>query len=225
MPVLPCKLEGNSGFKWGDGGVCFTGDDARERAEAVGRAIHARQARSGQVGKFVEILIEEEVAKLGRDELLAALDVLPEEIEEEESGEVVTFQARLPITKIDEEQRLVFGFASIVEKDGVEVFDLEGDAIAVDEIETAAYEFLEKSRVAGRMHESTGEGHVVESFVLTKEKAEAMRSSGVLKGDFAAAGWWVGFRVTDDEVWEEVKKGDLPMFSIGGAAERVPEEA
>ena len=38
MPLMEC---GEGGYKWGDGGVCFTGPDAKERAAAVGRAIAA----------------------------------------------------------------------------------------------------------------------------------------------------------------------------------------
>ena len=32
--------------------------------------------------------------------------------------------------------------------------------------------------------------------------------------------WWIGFKVTDDEVWEKVKDGTYPMFSIEGEAVR-----
>lgn len=27
-------------------------------------------------------------------------------------------------------------------------------------------------------------------------------------------GWWIGFKVTDDEVWEKVKDGAYPMFPL-----------
>jgi hypothetical protein len=217
MPILPCRRDGEDGYKWGEGGVCFTGPGARRRAETVGRSIEARRARDGSVGKLEVLLMEEEVSKLSEEELDAALEILPEL-----GDELVPFQAELEISKVDEEQRIVFGFASIVEKEGEEVLDLQGDLISVAELEKAAYEFLENSREGSRMHEPAGQAHAVESFVVTREKAEAMRAGGVLKGDFAAAGWWVGFRVTDDSLWQEVKRGRLPMFSIGGVAQRVP---
>ncbi|MCK5603205.1 DUF2213 domain-containing protein [Candidatus Pacearchaeota archaeon] len=38
MPLMEC---GEGGYKWGDGGVCFTGPGSREKALAVGRAIAA----------------------------------------------------------------------------------------------------------------------------------------------------------------------------------------
>lgn len=34
-------------------------------------------------------------------------------------------------------------------------------------------------------------------------------------------GWWIGFQVTDADVWEKVKDGTYSMFSIEGKAERV----
>ena len=34
-------------------------------------------------------------------------------------------------------------------------------------------------------------------------------------------GWWIGFLVTDEDVWEKVKDGTYTMFSIEGEAERV----
>lgn len=33
-------------------------------------------------------------------------------------------------------------------------------------------------------------------------------------------GWWIGFRVTDPDVWDKVKSGEYPMFSIEGEAVR-----
>jgi hypothetical protein len=39
-------------------------------------------------------------------------------------------------------------------------------------------------------------------------------------------GWWIGFKVLDQDVWEKVKSGEYPMFSIEGEAirEEVPDE-
>ena len=38
--------------------------------------------------------------------------------------------------------------------------------------------------------------------------------------DLVPEGWWIGFKVTDDEVWKKVKDGTYPMFSIEGEAVR-----
>ena len=43
MPVKQCQANGVSGYKWGDEGKCYTGPDARAKAEAQGAAIEAAQ--------------------------------------------------------------------------------------------------------------------------------------------------------------------------------------
>ncbi|UCC71363.1 MAG: hypothetical protein JSV86_13325, partial [Gemmatimonadota bacterium] len=119
------------------------------------------------------------------------------------------------VAKVDEDQRLVFGWASIIENDdGTPLVDLQGDIITPDALEKAAYRFVLDSRKAGEMHQRTdGIGRLVESFVLTPEKAAAL---GIDK----RSGWWVGFKIDDDSTWAEVKKGSFRMFSIGGKAIR-----
>ena len=118
------------------------------------------------------------------------------------------------IVKADEDQRLLFGWASVVEKDGALVTDSQGDQISPAELEHAAYDFVIRARIAGDMHEKVGTGHLVESMVFTAEKQEAL---GI---DLALQGWWVGFKIEDDRVWDLIKSGDRPMFSIGGIAQR-----
>jgi hypothetical protein len=45
MPLKTCSAGGKSGYKWGDGGKCFTGPDAKEKALAQGRAIEANKKK------------------------------------------------------------------------------------------------------------------------------------------------------------------------------------
>ena len=67
------------------------------------------------------------------------------------------------------------------------------------------------------MHERGGAAVLIESMVFTEAKLNALGiPAGVLP-----IGWWIGFRVTDPDVWEKVKDGTYPMFSIEGEAERV----
>lgn len=120
------------------------------------------------------------------------------------------------ITKVDESQNLVFGWANIVEKDGVVVTDSQGDQIDISDLEKAAYDYTLLSRQAGEMHErTTGVGDLVESMVMTVEKQKAF---GIPEGS-TPLGWWVGFKLADD-VFKSVRDGKYPMFSIGGSAVR-----
>ena len=61
------------------------------------------------------------------------------------------------------------------------------------------------------MHE-TEAGGIVASIVFTEDIQEHL---GV---DLGKVGWFGTYKVTDDEVWERVKSGDLPSFSIAGKA-------
>lgn len=118
------------------------------------------------------------------------------------------------IAKADE--HLIFGWASVAaDEDGIPVVDSEGDVIPISELEQAAYRFVEFSGSGGEMHSKMDVAKLVESFVVTPEKLATLGLIGEMP-----LGWWVGFRVTDDDVWAKIKSGVYTMFSIGGRARR-----
>lgn len=45
MPIEKCQRDGKSGYRWGKAGVCYTGSDAKRRAEIQGKAIEASKER------------------------------------------------------------------------------------------------------------------------------------------------------------------------------------
>ena len=51
MPVMPCTSGGKRGYKYGKGGKCYTGKDAKARAAKQGAAIKHSQARRGKKKK------------------------------------------------------------------------------------------------------------------------------------------------------------------------------
>lgn len=118
------------------------------------------------------------------------------------------------ITKADDDRHLVFGWASVSATEDEEIVDAQDDSIPIEELERAAYEFVEFNREGGEMHEVTGVARLIESMVFTPEKKNLLGIDGVLSG------WWVGFKVTDDDVWQKIKSGEYSMFSIGGSAKR-----
>lgn len=93
----------------------------------------------------------------------------------------------------------------------------EEDIIEPEELENAAYEYVRLYGDGGEMHERGGVAVLIESVVFTEEKMQVM---GIPEGALPA-GWWIGFKITDEEVWQKVKDGTYPMFSIEGEAERV----
>jgi hypothetical protein len=132
-------------------------------------------------------------------------------------------------TKFDDDKRLAFGWASVVSLNGEPVLDKQGDVIAPDEIEKAAYQYMLASRKGGEMHkrqtsaagvdEPVHVADIVESFVVTPEKVEKMGLPSSMP-----LGWWVGYKVHDDAAWAKVKKGDYKGFSIHGRGRRTPVE-
>lgn len=126
---------------------------------------------------------------------------------------------RFRIVKSDDEKRLAFGWANVsIKVDGEQIPDLQGDMIDTDVLEEAAYQFVELYRSGGEMHERGGVAVLVESCVFTKEKMWAI---GIPDG-LIPEGWWIGFKVLDDDVWQKVKDGEYSMFSIEGEAIRQP---
>ena len=127
----------------------------------------------------------------------------------------------LTVMKSDDDKRLVFGWANVaVRVDGEQIVDWQQDAIDTEELENAAYEYVAEFGTAGEMHRRGGIGQVIESIVFTKEKANALG----IPQDALPQGWWIGFKITDDEVWEKIKNGEYTMFSIEGRAIREPME-
>ena len=122
------------------------------------------------------------------------------------------------IQKIDDEKRLVFGWANVsIRADGEQIVDRQKDIIDPEDLEDAAYAFVELYGDGGEMHENPKVAKVVESCIFTPEKCEAI---GITQ-DKLPTGWWIGFHVLDDDVWEKVKSGEYSMFSIAGTGQRV----
>ena len=131
-------------------------------------------------------------------------------------------KGKFQIAKSDDDKMLAFGWANISMRiDGELIEDWQGDIIEPEELENAAYNFVELYRDGGEMHERGGVAVLVESVVFTAEKMAAI---GIPAGTIPV-GWWIGFKVTDPGVWAKVKDGTYPMFSIEGEAERVEVES
>ena len=134
-----------------------------------------------------------------------------------------TFTVVTEIAKFDDDEKTVFGWASITEVDGQPVVDRQGDMIDTEEMAKAAYEYVVGSRVGGHQHRRDEDGSalkvsdMIESVVFTPEKIAKMG----LPAD-TPIGWWVGYRVSDDTIWKAVRAGEITGFSIHGRGKRIP---
>ena len=125
---------------------------------------------------------------------------------------------QVAIRKRDGGRRLVLGEVYVpYDPADPTTVDSQGHAAAAGEIEQAAHAFLAASRqeCVDLQHDGlTGTGRVVESYLAKP-------------GDplFKAGAWVVGIRVTDDEAWAAIERGDITGISLAGEAELIPSES
>ncbi len=122
------------------------------------------------------------------------------------------FRLEGEILKKDESERIVWGWATVVTKNGELVTDLQGDVILPDEMERFATEYMLDSRVGKDMHAGDPTSITVHSFPLTKQLAEAF---GI---QCDCEGWIIAQKVVDDAAWAAIMSGERMAFSIGGVA-------
>lgn len=124
------------------------------------------------------------------------------------------FESRGEVTKMDDEKRIVYGYASVISKNGEPIVDRQGDIITAEELEKAASEFMLNSRVGKTMHFGEPTTTIIHSFPMTDEIKKAYQ----IESPYEA--WLIAVKVHDDATWDMVKKGELKDFSIGGVATR-----
>jgi len=102
------------------------------------------------------------------------------------------FNRFVPISKVDEEEQMVYGFAS------TPALDSQGEVVEVSALEKALPEYL-KFPTIREMHQAKAIG-------ITKEtKIESGK------------GLFIGAKIVDKDAWLKVKEGVYRAFSIGGA--------
>lgn len=127
----------------------------------------------------------------------------------------VTFKGEFcEISKDNPDYQCAYGWAYVCKKDGKDVVDHSGDIWDISEIEKTARQFVCDCRVGGESHIYKGGAVLVHSLVFTKQVQEAL---GI---DLQKEGWFVGFEVRDASLLQKIQKGELTMFSIGGAGIR-----
>ena len=115
------------------------------------------------------------------------------------------------IKKSDDEKQIAYGEVYVPEQR-----DTDGNWMTAATIEKMAHDFMENLRNAriDKNHDGeTNKGTVVESFIVRKGDP-----------DYTEGAWVVGVHVQDKDIWDQVKKGELTGFSIGGEAQLVEEE-
>ena len=152
------------------------------------------------------------------DEYLAAVRVLQKSTasviidRDMEHCDVNKSVEQAQVLKMDDEQRIVYGWASVVTEDGEPVVDTQGDVITPEEMEKMANDFMQDVRKAKAMHQGGQIGEVIHSMPLTNELMKAFDIYSDREG------WLVAFKIYDDDAWDKVRKGEFQALSIGGKA-------
>lgn len=132
------------------------------------------------------------------------------------------------IKKVDEDQRLVFGWwytardpdALVADPEHImddgTVVDHSGDTLSVEEMEKMSYAYVRDSRAGRNMHKGEPVAVLVEGVVFTPEKRAMMGIPDGILPDAAWGGWFVH----DDDTWGRIKSGELSELSFGGTGIR-----
>jgi cation transport regulator ChaB len=140
----------------------------------------------------------------------------PSYTEPSNTPQPVTFAKSIPITKVDLERRLVYGI--VLEPGDPEHVDAQGDWLKPEEIEQSCHEFMKRYRAQETkmrlQHEQDApKVSIVECYIAPADFV--LGEQAVLKGS-----WVVASHVNDEQLWEQVKAGELTGYSIGGVGER-----
>lgn len=115
----------------------------------------------------------------------------------------------IPITKGDECTQTVYGWASVMTKDGTEVVDLQGDAVTEKALRNLCKQLL-TTKAGNVSHEGAVIGEITEAVVITKDVQKAW---GV---EMDREGLWIGMHLPDKGLYEQTGIGKTyQMFSIG----------
>lgn len=114
------------------------------------------------------------------------------------------------IEKSDSSKRLVYGIVYAPDK-----IDTHGDAMTAEEIEKAAFNFLASGKTDAVDTQHTGkgsDGYVVESYLVKKGDEVFPDSEGA---------WAVTIKVTNDDTWDKVTKGEITGLSMSAIVQPV----
>lgn len=122
-----------------------------------------------------------------------------------------------------DELGLVFGWALTTKVDGVDYFDLQGDAIQEDELIKIAAEWMSSGGAADTMHDREQDGRAIFAMPMTTEVAKAAYGDKI-GGELGTYGLLVAIRPSPED-FAKFKSGELTGFSIDGTGIREPVQA
>lgn len=120
-------------------------------------------------------------------------------------------EKQVQIAKVDDAKRIVIG---VVYQPNTP--DAHDDQMSADEIEKAAHLFMENQHTYNidKQHDlEADKGYVVESYIAPCDME--IGDQLIVKGS-----WVAGVKVTDDDTWDAIQKGEITGFSMWGIGKR-----
>ena len=122
-----------------------------------------------------------------------------------------THETQVPIIAKSDEKQIAYGVVY-----APNVVDTQNDFMKAETIEQVAHDYMLKSQSIDKEHtfEVLDGAKIVESYIAPCDME--IEGSKIIKGS-----WVMGTKITDAKLWEQVKKGEIAAYSIGGTGERV----
>ena len=130
-------------------------------------------------------------------------DTLPEEIRKR--LELRQQAQERSVVKALDEDHIAYGWASVSHVNGVEYFDLGGDAITAKAQRQLCHDLIRKTRDSKWEHQGEASNEIVEAIVFDKALQKAL---GI---DLGREGLFVGIHIPDEAGWEKAKSGDWEL--------------
>ena len=119
----------------------------------------------------------------------------------------------IPLWKVDEEARTVYGWAMVCKENGEDYYDSDDQHIPEEVALEAFTGFMKTAKVHKAMHSGEAVGEVVFAFPML---TDIIKSLGIETG--GKTGFVTAVYVEDDDVLQKFVTGEYKGFSIGGGA-------
>jgi phage head maturation protease len=207
---MPCEKCDNGKYKWGKTGSC-TYDSVAECEEA-----NKDYYEEVKETKIVELVIDESNESLAID----AISLVSAPAIEENMVYMSKAKNNLTLAKIDSEKQEIISPALIPLKN-IYRYDADTDSdyyvyFSKDTVKRCAYSYLKNNNhhKATYQHEERVSGVLtVESWIIEDSKTDKSTLYGY---SLPAGTWMVKMSITNPDLWEKVKTGDVKGLSIEG---------
>ena len=206
---MPCE-QCENGYKWGKTGSC-TYDTIAECKEA-----NKDYYEDMKETKIVELVIDDSNESLAID----AISLVSAPAIEENMVYMSKAKNNLTLAKIDTEKQEIISPALIPLK-SIYRYDADTDSdyyvyFSKDTVKKCAYSYLKNNNhhKATYQHQDRVSGVLtVESWIIEDPKLD---KSSLYGYDLPKGTWMVKMSITNSELWEKVKSGDIKGLSIEG---------